>query len=184
VSTREYPAITTAPVAHRPRVTPIWAYFDTPAQVRDLLPGLAAAGVPRDLIDVVVSEVGAQTLYGGRQLALRPMWRFASIGGMLGLLGGALVTVVLIAGPGFADAGPLAYALLLTPMITVGLGVLGGVVAALIRKPRPSDWRAQISPPPGPKEIMVIVRARGDEQIAYTLDVLKQSGGRSPRVLR
>jgi hypothetical protein len=181
--TREYPAID-HPVHARPRTTPVWAYFDTPAQVRALLPSLAQLGVPRDLIDVVVSERGAETLYGGKPLALRPIWRFASIGGLLGLLGGAFVAVVLISGPGFAPAGPLAYALLFTPMITVTVGVVIGMLTAVVKKPRPSDWRAQIAPSPGPNEIMVVVRARGDEQVNLTIDVLTQGGGRTPRVLR
>lgn len=183
MTTREFPAIT-AHAAPRPRVTPVWAYFDTPAQITALLPALAQHGIPRDLIDVVVSEQGARTLYAGRRLALRPIWRFASIGGLLGLLGGAFVTVVLIARPGFADAGPLAYALLFTPMITVAVGVTLGMLTAVVKKPRPSDWRMRVGPPPGPTEIMLVVRARGDEQIRLTMETLTNGGGRAARVLQ
>ena len=171
------------PMVRRPPTTPVFGYFGTPTEVKEVLPPLARLGVPRDLIDVIVTQPAADRLYSGKRRAMRPLWRFASIGGLLGLGGGAFVAFVLIAWPGFAAAGPFAYALLFTPMITVAVGVLIGVIASFLTKRKPSDWRLRI-PPPANDEILVVVRARGEEQINLVLDVLLQQGGRAAQVLR
>jgi hypothetical protein len=171
------------PTLRRPPTTPVYGYFTTPAEVQQVLPFFARLGVPRDLIDVVVTQPAAERMYAGKRRAMRPLWRFASIGGLLGLGGGAIVAFVLIAWPGFAQAGPFAYALLFTPMITVVAGALIGVFASFLTKRKPSDWRLRI-PPPANDEILVVVRARGDEQIGLVLDVLQQQGGRGAQVLR
>lgn len=171
------------PMQRRPPTTPVFGYFATPDAVRLVLPSFARLGVPRDLIDVVVTQPAAERMYSGKRRAMRPLWRFASIGGLLGLGGGAIVAFVLIAWPGFAEAGPFAYALLFAPMITIVVGALIGVIASFLTKRKPSDWRLRI-PPPANDEILVVVRARGDEQIGLTLQVLQQQGGRGAQVLR
>ena len=170
------------PLARRPPTTPVFAYFSTPAAVTATLPAIARLGVPRDLIDVVVTEPAAERMYAGKQRAMRPLWRFASIGGILGLGAGAFVAFVLIAWPGFAAAGPFAYALLFTPMITTLVGSLIGVITSFLIKRKPSDWRLRI-PPPDNSEILVVVRARGDEQKQLVLHALKASGGTGAQVL-
>jgi len=171
------------PMARRPPTTPVFTYFATPAEVSDALRPLARLGVPRDLIDVVVTQPAADRLYQGKHRAMRPLWRFASIGGLLGLGGGALVAFILIAWPGFASAGPFAYALLFTPMITVLLGALIGMSISFFTKRRPSDWRLRI-PPPDNDEILLVVRARGEAQIGQVLAVLQRQRGRDAQVLR
>jgi uncharacterized protein YneF (UPF0154 family) len=171
------------PMARRPPTTPVFGYFATTAEVSDALRPLARLGVPRDLIDVVVTKPAADRLYSGKHRAMRPLWRFASIGGLLGLGGGALVAFVLIAWPGFAAPGPFAYALLFTPMITVVVGALTGMIISLFTKRRPSDWRLRI-PPPDNDEILVVVRARGEAQIGQVLDTIQRQRGRNAQVLR
>lgn len=171
------------PMARRPPTTPVFGYFTTPAEVRDVLRPLTRLGVPRDLIDVVVTQPAADRLYAGKHRAMRPLWRFASIGGLLGLGGGTLIAFVLIAWPGFASAGPFAYALLFTPMITVVVGAVIGMIISFITKRRPSDWRLRI-PPPDNDEILVVVRARGEEQIRLVLDAIQRQQGRNAQVLR
>lgn len=182
MTTAEHVVIT-HPTARRPPVTPVYGYFPTPSSVKLVLPPLARLGVPRDLIDVIVTQTAANSMYAGKRRAMRPLWRFASIGGLLGLVGGGAVAFVLIAWPGFAAAGPFAYALLFTPMITVVVGVLIGVIVSFLTKRKPSDWRLRI-PPPGNDEILVVVRARGEEQIALVLQVLREQGGSGAQVLR
>jgi len=182
MTTSEHVVIT-QPMVRRPPVTPVFAYFATPADVKVVLPPLGRLGVPRDFIDVVVTQAAADSMYAGKRRAMRPLWRFASIGGLLGLVGGALVAFVLIAWPGFAAAGPFAYALLFTPMIAVAVGALIGVVASFLTKRKPSDWRLRI-PPPAHDEILVVVRARGDEQVGRVLQVLHEQGGSGAQVLR
>jgi hypothetical protein len=172
-----------APLMRRPPVTPVFAYFPTTEAVNAVLPSLAHLGIPRDLIDVVVTENGAQKMYAGKRRAMRPFWRFASIGGLLGLGGGALVAFVLIAWPGFAEPGPFSYALLFTPMITVLLGSAIGGLVSFMTKRKPSDWRLRI-PPPDNNEILLVARARGEEQIDLTVQALREHGGTSPQVLR
>jgi hypothetical protein len=172
-----------APMARRPPTTPVYAYFNTPADVNAALPSFAHLGVPRDLIDVVVTEPAADRMYAGKRRAMRPLWRFASIGGILGLGFGAFVAFVLIAWPGFAPAGPFAYALLFTPMITITLGAAVGAITSFFIKRKPSDWRLRI-PPPDSTEILVVARARGDEQIGLVLRAMQDRGGRGAQVLR
>lgn len=171
------------PLVRRPPTTPVFGYFATPEAVREALPPLAALGVPRDLIDVIVTQSAADRLYAGKRRAMRPLWKFASLGGIFGLGGGAFVAFVLIAWPGFAAAGPFAYALLFTPMVTVAVGALLGAILSFMTKRRPSDWRLRI-PPPANDEILVVVRARGEEQVTLTLQVLQKQGGRGAQVLR
>ena len=170
------------PLLRRAPTTPVYAFYPTPVAVTDTLPSIARLGVPRDLIDVVVTQPAAERLYSGKRRAMRPLWRFASIGGILGLGGGAFVAFVLIAWPGFAAPGPFAYALLFTPMITTLVGSLIGVIASFLIKRKPSDWRLRI-PPPDNNEILVVVRARGEEQVQLVLDALSASGGRGAQVL-
>jgi hypothetical protein len=171
------------PLMRRPATTPVYAFFANPTAVSDVLPSLAHLGVPRDLIDIVVTETAAEQMYAGKRRAMRPLWRFASLGGVLGLGGGALVAFVIIAWPGFAAAGPFAYALLFTPMITTFVGALIGVVVSFLTKRKPSDWRLRI-PPPDNNEILLVVRARGEEQVSLALQVLRQHGGQGAQVLR
>ncbi|HYW50176.1 MAG TPA: hypothetical protein VE861_06205 [Gemmatimonadaceae bacterium] len=182
MTTAEHTVIT-HPMVRRPPVTPVYGYFDTPQRVQEVLPPLARLGVPRDLIDVVVTAPAAGRLYAGKRRAMRPLWRFASLGGLFGLAGGAFVAFVLIAWPGFASPGPFAYALLFTPMITVVVGAGIGAGVSFLTRRKPSDWRLRI-PPPGHDEILVVVRARGEEQVGLTLEVLQQQGGRGAQVLR
>ena len=170
------------PLARRPGMTPVYAFFLTPAAVTDTLPALSGLGVPRDLIDVVVTEPAAQKMYAGKRRPMRPMWRFASIGGILGLGSGALVAFVMIAWPGFAPPGPFAYALLFTPMITTLSGSLVGVIASFLTTRKPSDWRLRI-PPPDNDEILLVVRARGSEQVRFVLQAMQEHGGRGAAVL-
>lgn len=176
-------SVITHPTARRPPTTPVFGYFPTPDAVKLVLPPLARLGVPRDLIDVVVTQKAADQMYSGKRRSMRPLWKFASLGGVFGLAGGALVAFVLIAWPGFAAAGPFAYALLFTPMITVLVGSLIGVVLSFLTKRRPSDWRLRI-PPPANDEILVVVRARGEEQVTLALQALMDMGGRGAQVLR
>jgi hypothetical protein len=182
VTTAEY-NVSAHPVARRAPTTPVYGFFPTPASVTQALPPLARLGVPRDLIDIVVTEPAAERMYAGKRRAMRPLWRFASLGGLLGLGGGAFVAFVMIAWPGFAPAGPFAYALLFTPMITVLVGALLGAVISFLTKRKPSDWRLRI-PPPDNNEILVVVRARGEEQVNLVLQVLQEQGGRGAQVLR
>jgi hypothetical protein len=171
------------PIVRRPPTTPVFGYFSSPADVNAALPSFAALGVPRDLIDVVVTEPAAEKMYAGKRRAMRPLWKFASIGGIFGLASGALVAVVLIAWPGFAPAGPFAYALLFAPMITTTVGAAAGAIASFFTTRKPSDWRLRI-PPPDNNEILVVVRARGEDQIGLALEAMQQRGGRAAQVLR
>jgi hypothetical protein len=67
-------------------------------------------------------------------------------------------------------------------MITVVVGAAIGVLASFLTKRKPSDWRLRI-PPPDNNEILVVVRARGEEQVSLVLKVLQEEGGRGAQVL-
>src|SRR5262245_50564993 len=79
---------------------------------------LNEAGVPRDLVDVVVSREAADRFYrGAAQPPGREVFRYAAIGGLVGLLLSALLSFAIVAMPGFEAPGTTAFVQLLGPNI-------------------------------------------------------------------
>src|SRR4029079_12016970 len=71
----------------------VTALFDTAAGVDAALDALYNAGMPRDLIDVVVSPEAAAHFRGGYVRGPgRETFRFAGIGGLTGLMLGAAIS--------------------------------------------------------------------------------------------
>ena len=74
----------------------VTALFDSAAGVDAALDALYTAGMPRDLIDVVVSPEAAAHFRGGFVRGPgRETFRFAGIGGLTGLLLGAATSLVM-----------------------------------------------------------------------------------------
>lgn len=94
-------------------------------------------GVPRDLIDVAVSEAASRRFYGGRTRHLRDSW-FASAGrgALAGLLISALATLAIVLVPGFETPEPMAIVQFLGPDIGV---ILGGAIGGLYGWMKPAD---------------------------------------------
>lgn len=169
------------PRAH-PRVTgdrtgmiDVSARFDSTAAVNGALVALSAAGLPRDLIEVVVAPAAAQRFYGGTVHGPgRETLRFAGIGGLVGL--GAAIALGMLALGGDATPGAAALVQLLGPnLATVTGAVVGGAIGMFVRRgPAPRHRPAGEAP----DAILVLVRARSDAEARAIAPMLASAGGR------
>jgi hypothetical protein len=157
------------------------ALFDTPEAVEAALVSLVRAGVPRDLIDVVVSPQAAQRHYKGlaRQSGGAAL-RFAGIGGLLGLAIGAALSFAIIAWPGFQAPGAVAFVQLLGPNLATVLGALLGAAFGMTRG-RPAERRHRRAAE-APDAIVMAVATRSREEAELLARLLAESSGREARV--
>jgi len=156
------------------------AIFDSADAVDRALLRLNRAGVPRDLVEVVVSPAAAARHYAGKAKPLgREAVRYAGIGGLIGLLVGAAISLVIVVLPGFHDAGLTALAQLIGPnLAAVGGAAVGGIIGLFVhRRPDRRFARAAESP----DAIVVVVTARSEEEVRGITAILSESGGREPR---
>lgn len=159
------------------------ALFDAPGKVDEALARLYEAGVPRDLIEVVVSPAAAKRHYGGKARARKnEAFRYAGVGGVIGVVFGALLGLGVIAWPGFAPPGVLALVQLIGPNVaTVGGALLGLVIGAFVkRKPELTHRRAGEAR----EQIIVVVVARSEAEVRAMSDLFLASGGTEPRLER
>lgn len=166
----------------RARLEPhaVSALFDTPERVDDALERLIRAGIPRDLIDIVVAPQAAERFYGGHARSLgRDSTRFAVAGGLIGLLVGSVVSLILIFLPGFLDKGILPIIQLIGPNFATVTGALIGGAIGLFRKRRPErrHHRALESP----DAIVMVVTARTEEELRRIGRLMVEGGGHAPR---
>ncbi len=157
------------------------ALFDDPADVDRALARLTRAGVPRDLVDVVVSPAAARRHYPDRARSLgREAIRFAGIGGLIGLIVGAILSLLIIIPPGFADPGLGAVVQLLGPNFATVTGALIGAVIGLFVHRRAERRYARAAE--APDSIVVVATARTLEEERALARILAASGGREPRL--
>jgi hypothetical protein len=157
------------------------ALFDTAEAAEGALVSLVRAGVPRDLIDVVVSPQAAQRFYRG--LARQPgraALRYAGIGGLVGLVIGAAISFIIIALPGFQAPGVVAFVQLLGPNLATVLGALIGAAYGLTRG-RPAERRHRRAAE-APDAIVMAVATRSREEAEQLARLLADSSGRDARV--
>jgi hypothetical protein len=155
--------------------------FDDRASVERALLRLTGAGVPRDLIEVVVSPEAARRFYAGVRAAdVRETVRYAGIGGLAGLIVSTLVSLALISLPEFVAPGATAMVQLLGPnMGAVGGAALGALLGYFRHRPgRRRHARAAESP----ETVVVVVRARDAGQADAVRGLLAGAGGRNLRV--
>lgn len=172
---------TSATGLRRPRLIPVSALFADHAAVERALPRLTGAGVPRDLIEVVVSPDAARRFYAGvRAAGTRQTVRWAGIGGLVGLVISVALSLVIISLPEFVAPGTTAVVQLLGPnMGAVGGAALGGLLGYFRQRPaKPRHARAAESP----DAVIVVVRARDAAQVDAIRQLLVTTGGREPRV--
>ncbi|MGE0158663.1 MAG: hypothetical protein AB7T31_04575 [Gemmatimonadales bacterium] len=161
----------------RARRVPITALFDSAAGVETAVARLVAAGLPRDLIEVVAGPEAVRRFYGGRaRPSARDTFRWAGIGGIVGLLVGAGISLALIALPGFQPPGVMAWVQLVGPNVATVSGALVGAVFGLLRRRAPSSWHARLGD--GEERIMVAALARGERELEVVARVLAEAGGR------
>lgn len=151
------------------------ALYLSPEAVEKTLEQLVATGVPRDLIDVVVSPWAAQYFYAGR--ATRPgggVARYAGISGLTGLIVGGVISLAWLALPGFQDPGALAVVQLLGPNMGTTLGAGIGVFAQ--RQPERRHARAGEAV----HRIVVVVAAQSEAEAV--METLIDMGGQRSRI--
>ena len=157
--------------------------FDDPGSVDSALAALDGMGVPRDLVEVVVAPQAAQRFY--RRVVRSPgreTLRYAGIGGLTGLVLGALIALVSIWLGGLAEPGIGAIAQLLGPNVATVVGaMLGALVGAFVRRtPLPRHARAADAP----EAIVVITLSRTEEEASVIARLLAQFGAREPRFIQ
>lgn len=163
-----------------PSLVPVSALFDDRASVERALLRLTGAGVPRDLIEVVVSPQAARRLYGGVRAAdVRETVRYAGIGGLVGLIVSIFVSLAIISLPELVAPGATAVVQLLGPnMGAVGGAAFGALLGCFRRRPtRRRHARAAESP----DVVVVVVRVRDTGQVDAVRGLLAGAGGRDPR---
>ena len=173
----------TRPTARRLEPVVITALVDSSEAVNDALRRLNDAGVPRDLIDVVVSPEAADRFYrGAARPARREVFRYAAIGGLAGLILSAVLSLAIVAMPGFESPGVTAVVQLLGPNIgTVGGAALGALFGTFRRRP-PNRRYARAAEEAS--AILVAVRTPSTEGVATIERILTVAGGRDVRLER
>jgi hypothetical protein len=160
------------------------ALVDSAEAVDATLIRLSDLGVPRDLVEIVVSQAAAERFYGGHaRPPRRETFRFAGIGGLVGLVLGAGISLIMVAMPGI-DApgghGSSAIVQLLGPNLMTVAGAAVGALVGAFRTPRPSQAHARAAE--SADSILIVVQARTHEEERILADVLAASGGRRIRL--
>ncbi|GAC1481849.1 MAG: hypothetical protein NVS1B4_26860 [Gemmatimonadaceae bacterium] len=160
---------------HRP--ANVSALFYSAADVDRALSALSLAGLPRDLIDVVVSPKAALRFYRGRaQVPKRETLRYAAIGGLVGLTLGGVVALALLATGTTTTVASAALIQLLGPNLTTVLGAgLGAAVGAFVQRPalRKHARAASVD-----DAVVVVVVARAAMEAEAIAGSLARAGGR------
>jgi hypothetical protein len=178
-----HPTVTAGVRGRTGRLEPlvVSALFDSPDAVDEALRRLHDAGVPRDLVEVVVSREAAERYYrGGAQPPGRETFRFAAIGALSGLLITATLSLVIVAMPGWEPPRATAIVQLLGPNIGAIGGAALGALFGFFRRRRPSRRHARAAEATG--SIVLVVRTRAESDITTVERILSESGGREVRV--
>lgn len=169
------------PDPRRPTPHSVSASFQHPEAVQAALERLVRAGIPRDMIDVVVSPAAAEKFYPGRARERgRDALRLAGAGGLVGLGIGSLISLALIMMPGFYDEGLVPYVQLIGPNFATVAGAMIGAVIGLFRRRRPDPRHARAAEEPD--AIIMIVALRSREDAERTAAILARAGGADPRI--
>lgn len=161
----------------------VTALYETRDAVNDALLRLEVAGVPRDLIEVVVSREAAERFYpGGARAPGREVFRYAGRGGLAGLIAAAVLSLAIIAMPGENPPGTTALVQLLGPNFGAVAGALLGALFGALRRRRPSRRHARAAE--AASAILLVVRTRAEEDVAVLEEIMGASGGREIRVER
>jgi hypothetical protein len=159
----------------------ITALFDSREAIDAALRRLHAAGVPRDLIEVVVSREASERFYGGRaRTPRREVFRYAGIGGLAGLIIAAGLSLAIVAMPGWEPPATTAVVQLLGPNIGAVVGAALGALFGAFRRPKASRRHARAAE--SESAILLLVHARADAEVVPLEEILTSSGGRETRV--
>jgi hypothetical protein len=158
----------------------VTALFDSAAGVDAALDALYNAGMPRDLVDVVVSpEAAAHFRAGFVRGPGRETFRFAGIGGLAGLSLGAAISLVMVAWPGLDAPGGQAIEQLLGPNVGLVAGAALGACVGFFLYRSPDKRHARAADAAG--AIVVAVATRSQAEGVLIARLLTESGGRDAR---
>lgn len=170
---------------HAPLV--VTALFTAPDAVDRALDALYAVGVPRDLMEVVVSRTAAAQFYGGggpgRRGARAPgreTFRYAGAGALVGFVGGVLFSLVMLLWPGIDAPGGMAPVALFGPNVGTTAGAALGAIVGFTRRQRPDRRYARAAE--ARDAILLAVHARGSREAELLARIAVEHGGREPRV--
>jgi hypothetical protein len=159
----------------------VTALFDSADAVDTVLERLQNAGVPRDLVEVVVCRSAAQRFYRDvAHLPDREVFRYAGIGGLVGLVLGATISLVILALSGEEQRESVAIIQLLGPNFMTAAGALLGGGYGFFRPRHPQPYYARLAE--ATSAILVAVAARTSEQVEALKQILVGAGGREPSV--
>lgn len=159
-------------------------FFKSESAVNAVMHGCLHRGVPRDLIDVAVSQAAAPHFYSGRARANRDAWfSWTGRGALIGLLLSAILTLVIVMLPGFDTSFNMAIVQLLGPDIGVIAGAFLGAMYGWLKSGdvRPQFKRAtlrsdavlmlvHLQPEDEANELKEIFMAQGAEDILVEPD--------------
>ncbi|HZV61551.1 MAG TPA: hypothetical protein VFF75_03975 [Methylophilaceae bacterium] len=168
----------------------ISGFFRDEAAIHAVLHGCVRRGVPRDLIDVAVSEAAAPKFYGGRARPNRDSWfSWTGRGALAGLIISAIISLVIIMIPGFNMSEMMAIVQFLGPDIGVIAGAFLGAVYGWLK---PGDIRPQfqranlrsdamlmlvhLQPEEEARELQEIFRSQGAEDVVMEPDMATSVG--------
>lgn len=159
--------------------------FHDVAIVERALDRLYDAGIPRDLIEVVVSREAARQFYGegvaGTPRAPgRETWRYAGIGALVGFIGGVGLSLIMVAWPGLEAPGGLALVQLAGPNFGTVAGAALGALVGASRRQRPLARHARAAE--ASQAIVLAVQARDLREAELLMALLSAQGGVSPKV--
>ena len=166
----------------RPHVTQsetpeVSAFFNSTDAVDTAVRQITEAGLPRDLVEVVVAAPAAALFYPGSS---RPPGhetiRYAGMGALVGLILGVIGSLILVSLPTFFGPGPAALVQLLGPNVATVMGALIGAVIGRFVPRANADSHSRAGE--RPDEILVVAHpptARAASQISELFSV---AGGR------
>jgi hypothetical protein len=163
------------------------ALFLSPEAVDRALDALYAAGVPRDLMEVVVSRTAAAQFYSGggpgRRGARKPgreTFRYAGAGALVGFIGGVVFSLFMLVWPGIDAPGGLAPVALFGPNVGTTAGAALGALFGFFRRQAPDPRYARAAE--ARDAILLAVHARDATEAELLARVVVEQGGREPRI--
>ena len=165
----------------------VTAFFLSPDSIDRALDALYAAGVPRDLMEVVVSRTAAQQFYGtagpGRRGARKPgreTFRHAGVGALVGFIGGVVFSLLMLLWPGIDAPGGMAPVALFGPNVGTTAGAAIGALFGFTRRQQPDPRFARAAE--ARDAILLAVHARDAREAELLASLMEAQGGREPRV--
>ena len=163
-------------------IATISGFVASPEAAETAVEVLTASGIPRDVVEVVVSPGADDRFYQGRarRLGTRAL-PYAGIGGLLGLLASVILSLEILVLPGFNLPERLARVQRVGPNVgAIGGALLGAVIGALRRrKPKGVYARA------GEREaILIVVLDRPSTDAPLIARLLEELGTEAVQIER